>query len=227
MAKGPKQKIAVKLEQVFGVPFAELIGKNFKKGDSRYDVQKRLLEMIVEKGLANKATEVFIKKEGTKTIKITEGKWDPKQWRFDNFGAVSVTSNPAFRPSTLYHAIKHSIENKELDSFDFITSNKGRKTDTEVRKPSFSIEFKCVSCGCRHKNNGVTDSKSLNLRVYACPKCGDYGKCIAKIEEGGKLHYRAVVKINGIRQEVEVTSEDDLTPVTNKLRVTGEITTSQ
>jgi transcription elongation factor Elf1 len=213
MAKGPKQKIALKLEQVFGVPFAELIGKNFKKGDSRYEVQKRLLEMIVERKLTAKATEIFTRKEGDKTIKITEGKWDPEKWEYDNFGAVSCLSNPAFRPSTLYHAIKNCISTGELNQFDFLTSNKGRKSESNRRKPTLNIEFKCTSCGTRHKSNKITSSQEINLRVYACPKCGYFGKCIAKIIEGGKLYYKAVVKVNGVRQEVRVVSEDDLTPI--------------
>ncbi len=213
MAKGPKRRIATKLEEVFGVPFAELIGKNFKEGASRYEVQKRLLEMIVERGLTAKATEVFSKKEGNKVIKDTEGKWDPEKWEYDSFGAVSVDSNPAFRPSTLYHAIKDARDSGELDSFDFSTSNKGRKADSNRRRPTVSVEFKCRTCKTRHKNNGVTNSNDLNLRVYACPKCGSFGKCVAKVNEGGKTHYRAVVKVDGIRQEVEVVSEDNLTPV--------------
>lgn len=211
--KGPKRKIATKLEEVFGMPFAELIGKNFRKGDSRYVVQKRLLEMIVEQGLTARATEVFIKKEGNKIIKITEGKWNPEKWECDNFGAISTDSNPAFRPSTLYHAIKDAIDSGELDSFDFSTSNKGRKADSTRRTPSLSVEFNCRACGTRHKNNGITNPNDLNLRVYACPKCNTFGKCVAKITQSGKTHYRAVIKHNGIRQEVEVISEDDLQPV--------------
>lgn len=213
MTKGPKRRIATKLEEVFNVPFAELINKNFTEGASRYEVQKRLLEMIVEHDLIEKATEVFSKKEGNKTIKDTEGKWDPKKWQYDKFGAVSVDSNPAFRPSTLYHAIKEAKETGELNSFDFSTANKGRKTDTFRRRPTVNIEFKCQSCNTKHKNSSINDVKNLNLRVYACPKCNAFGKCVAKVNESGKIYYRAVVKVDGIRQEVEVKSEDDLTPI--------------
>lgn len=211
----PKRKIALKLEQVFGVPFAELIGKNFKKGTSRYEVQKRLLEMIVERNLTEKATEIFVKKEkdGKKVIKETEGKWDPLKWEYDSFGSVSAKSNPAFRPSTLYHAIKDIVLSEELNSFDFITSNKGRKTDSTFRAPTIKVEFKCISCGTKHKNASITTDDNINLRVYACPKCGSFGKCVAKIIKGGKTLYRAVVKIDGIRQETEVVSDEDLTPV--------------
>ena len=237
MAKGPKRRIATKLEEVFGVPFAELIGRNFKKGDSRYKVQKRLLEMIVQNELTAKATKVFAKKEKNKTIKIAEDKWNPDNWEYDNFGAVSVDSNPAFRPSTLYHAIKDAINSGELDSFDFSTSNKGRKTDLTRRHPTVSVEFKCRVFGTRHRNNGITDSNNLNLRVYACPKCNTFGKCVAKVTQGGKDHYRAVIKHNGIRQEMGVVSEDNLKPIEkspghncteeNSLELSGEKTKVQ
>ena len=209
MAKGKKRRIATKLEEVFNISFAELIGKNFKKGDSRYDVQKRLLEMIVEKELTAKAVQVFPESLGC---------WDSSKWTYDNFGAISKESNPAFRPSTLYHAIKDVKDEGELDSFDFCASNKGRKVDSRRKQPSLSVELTCSKCGRRHKNNGMENISNLNLRVYPCPSssCGAFGKCIAKITEGGKVRFKAIIKIDGIRQESFVVSETDLTPVEEK-----------
>ena len=198
-----KRKITSKLEEIFGVPFHKLIGDNFKEGDSRYKVQKRLLEMIVEKGLVDKALKAFPE---------TKDQWNPRDWTYDNFGAVSKETNSAFRPSALYHAIKDAIDSDDL-KFDFNPSNKGRKSDTHRKRPTVVVELTCNTCSTKHKNTSLTDPKNLNLRVYACPKCGTFGKCVARVNEGGRIRYKAVVKKDGIRQEVFVNSPEDLTPV--------------
>lgn len=201
--KKKKRRIATKLEEVFGIPFAQLINENFSKGDSRYDVQKKLLEMIVEKNLVEQAIKAFPE---------SKGKWDCSKWSFDSFGAISVDSNPAFRPSTLYHAIKDGKDQGEIN-FDFHISNKGRKINSVVRKPMFRVEFKCTHCGKKHRNHTIGSIEDLNLRVYACPNCQTFGKCVATINDAGKISHRAIVKIDGIRQEVFVKSETDLTPL--------------
>ncbi|MCK9272976.1 hypothetical protein M0P65_05505 [Candidatus Gracilibacteria bacterium] len=206
-----KRKIIQKLENLFGIPFVKLIGENFKKGDSRYYVQKRLLEMIVEKNLIKKAEEIFTHTKDSKT------NWNPSTWTYNQYGAVDVSCNPAFGPSVIYHAIKDIIQSGELNVFDFEITNKGRKSNEENessecrKKPTITVELTCKNCKRVHKNHGLTDPTFLGLRVYECPNCGSFGECSAKITETNKIKFKAVIKRNGIRQEEFVN--ENLTPI--------------
>lgn len=201
-------KITDKFEKVFGIPFDKLIENNFQKGASRYFIQKTLMEMIVDQNLIDIAV---------KTFPHSKGFWNKNNWTYDRFGAVSKESNPAFRPSAIYHAIKNERIKKEIEfQFDFCVTNKGRKPGGEPREDlSTKIELVCQNCGKRHTNNEMVFGETLNLRVYECPNpnCGVFGKCFAKIIRFGKTFYKGVVKVGNIRKESYIQSFENPTPI--------------
>lgn len=180
-----ERRIITKMSEVFGELFHDIIDSNFDFGKtSRYEIKAKLLAEIKKRNKVDVAYRIFANGDRTKP--------------FDKL----------FSTSALYHAIKDEVNAGRIKKFDFAVSNKGRKDGQNVVDLSVEISFHCTNCGTNHKNSNQTDYDNLNLRIYECPKCKKFGKCIANINMDGINHIKAIVKIDGIRQESFVREEN-------------------